>query len=144
MRKYFVVSAIVFTGMICGFGFIPLHENQQSGKAASVARGKELYKQYCLTCHQADAGGVPRMTPPLIKTKQILGDKKQLISIVLDGLTGEIEVEDEIYNGTMPPLKSVLKDQQVADVLTYIRNSFTNKASVVTASEVKAVRAKLK
>src|SRR5882724_6643828 len=110
------------------------------GLKASLDRGKEVYLQQCLACHQADAGGVPNMNPPLIKTKWILGDKTTLVQVVLKGMTGEIEVNGDSYHNVMAP-HSELSDQQIADVLTYIRNNFGNKAKAITASEVKAIRA---
>jgi mono/diheme cytochrome c family protein len=109
------------------------------GLAASITRGKQVYLEQCLACHQADALGVSGMNPPLVKTKLVLGDKATLVKIVLNGMTG-IEIEGEDYHGVMAP-HSDLTDQQIADVLTYVRNSFGNKAKAVTASEVKAIRA---
>ena len=103
--------------------------------------GEIVYKKYCISCHQADGGGVPNMSPPLLQTTFVLGDKGTLIKIVLNGLKN-VDIDDQTYNNPMPALGSVLKDQQIADVLTYVRNSFGNKASAVTAAEVKAVRSK--
>lgn len=111
----------------------------QGGLQASITRGKQVYLQQCLACHQADAGGVPNMNPPLIKTKQVLGDKTALIKIVLNGLKG-VDIDGDTYNGVMAPHPD-LTDQEIADVLTYVRNSFGNKATAVTAAQVKAVRA---
>jgi mono/diheme cytochrome c family protein len=105
--------------------------------------GEKVYKQFCISCHQPDGGGVPNMNPPLIKTEYVLGEKERLIKIVLHGLNENIEIDGEYFTNPMPAL-NILKDQQIADVLTYVRNSFGNKASAVTASEVKAVRAKSK
>jgi mono/diheme cytochrome c family protein len=105
--------------------------------------GEKVYKQYCISCHQADGGGVPNMNPPLINTTYVLGNKERLIKILLKGLNENIEIDGETFSNPMPALP-ILKDQQIADVLTYVRNSFGNKASAVTASEVKAVRAKIK
>ena len=116
-----------------------------AGLKASIARGKTVYENTCLACHQPDGSGVPNMNPPLVKTKWVLGDKKALAKIVLKGLQGgEIEIEGDKFHNPMPPLESVLSDQEIADVLTYVRNSFGNKASLVTVAEVKALRAKLK
>lgn len=106
----------------------------------SKQRGKKVYDLYCLACHQADGGGVPRMNPPLSKTTYVLGDKKVLIGIVLKGLDEPIEINGDTYTNIMAP-HDFLKDQEIADVLTYVRNSFGNKASLVTAAEVKALRA---
>jgi len=104
--------------------------------------GEKVFKKYCISCHQPDGGGVPHMNPPLINTSYVLGDKEQLIGIVLKGLKN-VKIEDETYTNPMPSFKQ-LKDQEIADVLTYVRNSFGNKASAVTAADVKAVRAKTK
>lgn len=103
-------------------------------------RGKTLYTTYCLTCHQADGQGVQRMYPTLTNKTYVGGDKKKLIGIVLNGLQGEIEVEGDTYNNVMAS-HDFLTDQQIADLLTYVRNSFSNKYSAVTVAEVKAARA---
>lgn len=113
------------------------------GTQASFERGKQLYSKICVACHQKDGGGVPRLNPPLIKTDYVLGDKTRLITIILKGLNQPLEIEDEEYTNPMPP-QVQLTDQQIADVLTFVRNNFGNKASAVTPSEVKAVRAKTK
>jgi mono/diheme cytochrome c family protein len=107
--------------------------------AATLAAGKSVYVQNCLTCHQADGGGVDGLNPPLIKTNYVLGDKTRLVKVVLNGLQGE-DIEGEPYNNVMPSF-DILTDQQIADVLTYVRNSFGNKASALKAPEVKAIRA---
>lgn len=111
----------------------------QGGLQASMTRGKQVYLTQCLACHQADASGVPNMNPPLIKTKNVLGDKTALIKIVLNGLHG-VDIDGETYSGVMAPHPD-LTDLEIADVLTYVRNSFGNKASAVTSAQVKAVRA---
>lgn len=111
----------------------------QPGVGASLTRGKLVYQQQCLACHQVDALGVPNMNPPLVKTKQVLGDKTALIKIVLNGLHG-VDIDGDSYNGVMAPHPD-LTDLEIADVLTYVRNSFGNKATAVTAAQVKAVRA---
>jgi mono/diheme cytochrome c family protein len=112
----------------------------QTPLQASMTRGKQVYLQVCLACHQADAGGVQGMNPPLIKTTYVLGAKTPLIKIVLNGMTGPVTINGDDFHNVMAP-HSDLTDQQIADVLTYIRNSFGNKASAVTVAQVKAVRA---
>jgi mono/diheme cytochrome c family protein len=110
-------------------------------RKASLAEGEKLYNTYCLTCHMADGGGVPNMNPPLIKTSYITGDKKKLIEIVLNGMSRQ-EIDGETYNNIMPPF-NFLKNKEIADVLTYVRSSFGNKAGPVSEAEVKNVRKKL-
>lgn len=116
---------------------------QQPDLKASVQRGKKVYETYCISCHQSDGKGMPGMNPPLIKTKQVLGNKTQLINIILIGLDEEMVINGETYFNPMPS-QPHLKDQEIADVLTYVRNSFGNKASLVTTAEVKVARAKIK
>lgn len=111
---------------------------------ASLERGKTVYLQRCLACHQADGGGVPHLNAPLDRATAVVGkDKAKIIRIVLKGLTDRAEIDGETYNNNMAP-NSDLKDQQIADVLTYIRNTWSNKATPVTAAEVKMVRARTK
>ncbi|MEI6949210.1 c-type cytochrome [Paraflavisolibacter sp. H34] len=107
---------------------------------ASLAAGKTVYMQSCVTCHQADGGGVGNLNPPLIKTTYVLGNKARLIQVLLKGMSQK-EVDGERYSNAMPPFH-YLTDKQIADVLTYVRNSFGNKASAVTVDEVKKVRVK--
>lgn len=110
---------------------------------ATMERGKKVYTQYCAACHQLDGGGVPGLNPPLEKTSHVLGSKTRLIQIILKGMNTHEEIDGESYSNTMAP-HNHLSDQQIADVLTYIRNSFGNKATAVTPGDVKYVRAKTK
>ena len=114
----------------------PVHHS----KTSSVARGKIIYTSICLACHMADGGGVPTMNPPLINTEYVLGDKTRLIKIVLNGFKEDVEINGQKFSNSMTP-HSDLKDRQIADVLTYVRKSFGNKASAVTVTEVKKARA---
>ena len=83
------------------------------------------------------------MNPPLTGTTYVLGDKTRLIKIVLNGFNERVEIDGDIYSNPMPAL-NILTDQEIADVLTYVRNSFGNKANAVHASDVKKVRATAK
>ena len=102
------------------------------------APGQLIYEQNCLTCHQANGSGVPNLNPPLRGIDWVLGDKTRLINVLLKGLQGQ-EIEGDMYDNAMPA-HDFLTDPQIADVLTYIRSSFGNKADAVTADEVKMVR----
>ena len=106
----------------------------------SIAAGRKVFAQYCVSCHQVDGLGVPHMNPPLAKTTYVLGDKTKLIKIVLNGFNEDVEINGETYSNSMAS-HDFLKDQEIADVLTYVRNSFGNKASAITPAQVQAVRA---
>jgi mono/diheme cytochrome c family protein len=138
MRKQLAVPALLLCMMLFWgvASSIPVQDIK-----ASIERGKIVYQNTCLPCHQLNGSGVPGMNPPLKQTKWVLGDKKKLIRILLDGLNEEIEVNDEKYSNVMPAFNT-LSDQEIADVLTYVRNSFGNKASAVTPAEVKKLRTK--
>jgi mono/diheme cytochrome c family protein len=110
------------------------------GTTASIARGKVVYQNICLACHMADGKGVPTMNPPIVQTTYVLGDKAALIKIVLNGFKDDVEINGQTFSNNMTP-HADLKDRQIADVLTYVRKSFGNKASSVTTAEVKKVRA---
>jgi mono/diheme cytochrome c family protein len=135
-------SLILASDLLMSHSSLSVVENKVPFQS-SIQRGGKVYYEQCLSCHQADGGGVQRMNPPLIKTKWVLGDKMQLIQIVLNGMNGKTEINGDTYQNVMAP-HSDLTDQQIADVLTYVRNSFGNKASAVSVLQVKAVRAKTK
>lgn len=135
MKQIFICSILII-----GLGVLL---QSQPSSSTSKTNGKAVYASYCLTCHQADGGGVPRMNPPLIKTEFVNGNKQRLIGIVLNGMNVPLEINGDSYENPMAS-HAFLKDQQIADVLTYVRSSFGNKSSAVTVAEVKAVRAKIK
>ncbi len=112
----------------------------------SFNRGQEIYAKegYCMTCHQADGRGLTASGfPPLAGSIWATGNEERLIKLTLKGLLGPIEVNGKKYEGQVPmtPFGGLLKDDDVAAVLTYIRNSFGNKASVISSETVKKVRA---
>jgi mono/diheme cytochrome c family protein len=122
----------------------PAQKQAAAISATTMNNGKLVYMQRCLVCHQPDGGGVPHLNAPLDGASGVKSDDKaRLIRIILKGMMDRVELDGEYYSNNMAPLAD-LKDQQIADVLTYIRNSWSNKASAVSAAEVKAVRAKTK
>jgi len=120
---------------------------------AQIDAGKEVYMKaasgggMCFTCHQTNGQGLAGQFPPLAGSDWVLGDKSRLIKISMYGLMGEIEVNGIKYNNVMAPPgipPGSLTDDQIANVLTYIRNDWGNSASAVSAEEVATVRASLK
>jgi len=113
---------------------------RQTTAGTSIARGKIVYTTVCLACHMADGGGVLHRNPPLINTTYVLGNKTALIKIVLHGFNENVEINGKTYSNTMGAHDN-LTDSQIADVLTYVRRSFGNKAGAVKTAEVSKVRA---
>ena len=115
----------------------------QSSLKSQLMNGKKVYQKNCLTCHQVNGGGVPKMNPPLIDAAFVKGDKKKLIQWVLLGSVQRVPIDGKYYSNNMPP-QATLADQDIADVLTYIRNNFKNKASAITLADVKNMRSVIK
>lgn len=107
--------------------------------------GKKIYERegFCSTCHQPDGKGLEASQfPPLAGTRWVNGSVDRLIKLTLKGLLGPIEVLDKQYPGQVPmtPFEGLLNDEEVAAVLTYVRNSFGNKSSAVDPDDVRRVR----
>jgi mono/diheme cytochrome c family protein len=125
--------------IVCFVGISVLLYSQTLDKA-SFERGKKVYQTTCLACHQSEGQGVPRMFPSLSQTDWVVGNKQRLIKVVKKGLKGgEVIIDGDSFSSPMPA-QVQLSDQQVADVLTFVRNSFGNKASGITLAEVKAIK----
>ena len=106
---------------------------------ASITRGKDVYTAQCMSCHLEQGEGIESVYPPVAKSDYLMADKKRSIVETLYGLTGPIKVKGVAYDGVMNPFEA-LSDEEISDVLNYIRNSFGNKGAAVTPEEVKASR----
>jgi glucose/arabinose dehydrogenase/mono/diheme cytochrome c family protein len=108
--------------------------------------GKEIYARdgFCGTCHMPDGRGLPTsLFPPIVGTPWVLGSEERLIKLVLKGLMGPIEILGQKYPGQVPmtPYEGMLNDNEIAAVLTYVRNSYGNQAPAIRPEKVKEVRA---
>ncbi len=118
---------------------------KQIATAVTVADhpGKQVYDALCLNCHQPEGKGLPGIYPSIAGSDWAGGNPERLIKMLLHGLSGPIRVNGEEFKQLavlpMPPMG--LNDQQIADVLSYVRANFSNKAAAVTPEQVKAVRA---
>ena len=104
--------------------------------------GSILYKTYCANCHQGNGKGDNNRFPPLDSSEYVMGDKNLLISIILNGMQGEIRVKGKTYNGLMPAHDNILDDHAIASITTYIRSRFGKQKDIVTTHDVKAIRDK--
>ncbi|MGI9245239.1 MAG: c-type cytochrome, partial [Steroidobacteraceae bacterium] len=114
-----------------------------AGAAPSAERmqaGAEVFNTACLACHQATGQGLPGAFPPLAKSDFLLSNPERAVGVVVRGLTGEVVVNGQKYNSVMPAMTQ-LTDQQVADVLTYVLNSWGNKGGSIAVERVSAERA---
>jgi len=106
-----------------------------------LARGKAVYENICGLCHNNDGSGKPGQAPPFAGSEWAVGSPNRMIRIPLAGLAGPIQVKDQQWNLAMPAMGAALPDDDLAAVLTYIRQSWGNKGSAITPEQVKAVRA---
>ncbi|WP_255593808.1 copper-containing nitrite reductase [Pontibacter sp. HSC-14F20] len=109
-----------------------------SNKDMRIELGKTLYAQNCQACHQAEGQGIKGAFPPLAKSDYLNADIDRSIGVVAHGLEGQIKVNGEVYNSTMPKLK--LSDEEIANVMTYVVNNWGNKGGEITPEQVKKAK----
>jgi nitrite reductase (NO-forming) len=109
-------------------------------KEAQIEKGKQVYMGLCFACHQPDGKGLPAVFPPLAASDYMLADRERAINVVLKGLAGPVTVNGQNFNSAMPPQEAALTDQQIADVLTYVYNSWGNTGDAFKADQVRKVR----
>jgi mono/diheme cytochrome c family protein len=132
-------------------GFNPLVFDEKSGGANLAAKpsgpvdmvtlGKRTFQNTCQACHQESGLGLPGQYPPLAGSEWVqASDPVRIVRIALDGLHGPVLVKGETFNNIMVPWRGALSDQQLAAVLTYVRQAWGNKAPAVNEPEVKEIR----
>ena len=111
-------------------------------RACDPLKGAEVYTAKCQSCHQADGGGVPNMNAPLDAASNVVGkDIARLVRIIRYGYNERVALDGFYYSNAMTASPD-LKDNELADLLTYIRNSWSNKASAITIAQVQAAKKK--
>ena len=133
-------------------GFSPFVFNEtETGVAAAAGPaappdpmkvGKKVYVRNCVVCHQADGNGLPGVYPPLVNSDWVQDNPERLINVILAGLQGEVTVNGVKFANAMTPFGGLLKDDQIAAVLTYIRTApeFENNSVAVDTELVAQVR----
>ena len=124
------ISFLIFL-LVAGLSFQA--SSQSNASATRLKNGQSFYISYCQSCHMEDGNGLPGVFPSLVKTGN-LNDPNRLVKVVLQGMRGPIVVKGEKYDSEMAPTD--LTDQEVADVLNYIRNTWGNKAPFLHAADV--------
>lgn len=129
---------IATTFFISVISLMSFKTKQKFDLKASIERGKEVYSINCITCHMEKGEGIEGAFPPLAKSDYLMADKNRSIKQILEGASGEMKVNGVVYNGEMPAID--LTDEQVSDVLNYVRNSWGNKGAAIPPADVKALR----
>jgi len=108
-------------------------------KEQQIKAGEARFTGTCSVCHQSNGQGIPNVFPPLAGSDFLMADKSRAIGIVLNGLSGQVTVNNSMFNSVMPPM-SQLNDDELANILTFVRNSWGNSGDAVSAAEVKQIR----
>jgi mono/diheme cytochrome c family protein len=131
-----VVKRWVETGM--AYGVAPVETGPRT-KAERIELGRKLFATVCASCHQPNGLGIPARFPPLAASDFLNADKDRAVKTVINGLQGEVVVNGLKFTSSMP--RFPLGDADIANVLTYVYNSFGNSGNEVTPDEVKVLRA---
>lgn len=126
---------VILLTIVCWF----IYAQGSGDMAQSVKRGQGVYVTSCQACHQDQGQGMDKIYPPLAESDFLAKNPKRAIDIVLNGMHGKIVVNGQKYNLVMPAQKH-LSDQQIADVLNYVRNSWGNSGKQLIAAQVRVER----
>ncbi|MBT8179543.1 MAG: cytochrome c [Eudoraea sp.] len=130
--KYFILGYLILIALLANTLF------QDKELAESMERGKEIYADFCVTCHLENGEGVLNTFPPLAKSDYLAKNRESSIRGVKYGQRGEMTVNGVVYNNTMMPMG--LEDEEIADVLNFVMNSWGNQQDKpVTPQEVSEI-----
>jgi mono/diheme cytochrome c family protein len=134
MRRWMTLSGLLV------FVFAAVAFVQPANMIKSIADGKKVYANNCMNCHMEDGKGLEGAFPPVAKSDYLKRAPKDLIAVILKGQSGEVKVNGVVYNALMPA-QEYLSDEEIADVLNYINNSWGNKnLKPILPSQVKQLR----
>lgn len=120
-----------------------VNKYQPPAAGPNLDRGRAMYDNICALCHNTDGTGKPGQAPPFAGSEWALGSPDRMIRIPLAGLSGPLSVKGQEWNLAMPAMGATLSDEDLAVVLSYIRQSWGNKASEITPEQVKKIRAQV-
>ena len=142
--KALIISCVIILGLWVSKPSKTIVTTQdQSSLKESIKRGSDIYADFCVTCHLPNGKGIEGTFPPLADSDFLRDNLEESIRGVKYGQRGEITVNGVTYNGFMARLG--LEDDEVADVMNYVNNSWGNKNDkMITKTEVEAIKAKRK
>lgn len=106
----------------------------------TMVDGGALYATHCVACHQPTGAGLPGVFPPLAGSEWVLGDEDTLVQVMLHGVSGQIEVAGQTYQGSMPAFGERFSDAEIAALASHLRSSWGNSAPAVSAAAAAAAR----
>jgi mono/diheme cytochrome c family protein len=123
--------------------FADLERYQPRREGPDLARGKAVFEAVCGLCHGVDGNGKPGQAPPLAGSEWATGNPDRMMRIPLYGLSGPITVKGQEWNLAMPAMGAALSSEDLSAVLTYIRSSWGNQASAISAEQLQAIKTKV-
>ena len=152
-RKQIPSTLATYAGLLSKSGYPSRAVNVYKDKEAAwlkkdknllnaYRKGRDQYAVSCGACHQADGKGLPHMAPTLAKSDWVTGDATRLIGVAVHGLMGPIKVNGKAVEGVPPimPPHGFMKDDQLADILTYVRNAWGNQADAISSDDIAGYR----
>jgi len=152
-RKQIPSTLATYAGLLSKSGYPSRAVNVYKDKEAAwlkkdkallsvYRKGRDQYAVSCGACHQADGKGLPHMAPTLAKSDWVTGDAKRLIGVAVHGLMGPIKVNGKFVEGVPPimPPHGFMKDDQLANILTYVRNAWGNQADAISSDDIAGYR----
>jgi cytochrome c5 len=152
-RKDFAPTLVTYAGLLSKSGYpsraVKVYKDKEADwvkkdkNLLSVYRkGRDQYAVSCGACHQADGKGLPNMAPTLAKSDWVTGDTKRLIGVAVHGLMGPIKVNGKLVEGVPPvmPPHGFMKDEQLASILTYVRNAWGNQGKIISTEDISEYR----
>src|SRR6185503_13125874 len=138
---YRVAKAYLNNETVEDVSVLKIQEHLKGEDRKLFSKGAEIYSRdgHCATCHQPEGDGLALSGfPPLAKSSWVVGDEDRLVKLTLKGMFGPLDLDGKKYPGLTPmtPFGGLLSDDDVSAVLTYVRNSFGNKAAPIPAAKV--------
>jgi mono/diheme cytochrome c family protein len=152
-RKKALPALVSYAGIVSKTGYpsraVKIYKDKEAdwikkdkNLLSAYRKGRDQYSVSCGACHQADGKGLANMAPTLAQSDWVIGDAKRLIGLAVHGLMGPIKVNGKLVEGVPPimPPHGFMKDEQLAGILTYVRNAWGNRAGLISTEDITRYR----